>query len=324
MAIENLNSAKNMEEVVETKDVQATTALTPATTAATTDSLNNAEHVESVFTDLDKAAKEVVTPNPEAPVVKAKNIYTKYTLDESVEDFKINAKELSDDSDEDEYLDYDMFDFVYGIVTDDWPRPKNPLGRPIRKFQHTESDDYLKTNSPTGMSQVATDVNGNVVVSANEVNAFDDVKAVCDYYHIRYGEVSPRKSRDSHWAFNFTIYVPQTSDGYPVMVEDFFSHYGLTMEDVIADHKVGKGKVANWGKTYDSKVTKDRNKDLNEFEVQRVFDEYVRKAANSNDPLSDFIRDMFATMDDRGLTYSANKLRKQFMNEFEDDFGDDE
>lgn len=314
----------NIKNVVEATD--AVTAMTPVTASAYVEGEAAAKRVEEVNAELQSKAKEISVENPDAPEVKQKNMYTKLTLDESIEDFKGSFKYLSDESDEDEYLDYDMFDFVYGLVTDDWPKPKNPLGRRMRKFQHTDSDDYVKTNEPTGMSQVSTDMSGNVVVYANDSAAFNDVREACDYYHIQYSDVTPRVNKDSHWAFNMTVYVPMTAEGYPVMVEDFFAQYGWTLQDVIEDHKVGNGKSANWGATYEKRVEKDRKETaeyINNKAVESIFDKFVVSAATNGDaPLEMFLNKMFAELKANNLKFSRAALKKRFMAEFEDDFED--
>lgn len=328
MAIKKMNAINNIAKVVENDLVDNSVVIDPVTADAYIEDVASSEAVETVIDELNKKAEEVATESPEAPEVKVKSIYTdKLKLSESVEDFKLDWQNLSDESDEDEYLDYDMFDFVYGIVTDDWPKPKNPLGRRMRKFQHTDSDDYMKANEPTGMSQVAGDIDGNIVVYANDTNAFSDVREVCRYYHIECDPVQPRKSKDSHWAYNMKIHVPMTSDGYPMMVEDFFAEYGLTLADVIEDHKVGGGKSANWGSTYEKRAEKDR-KDVevytNDSEVEEIFKKHVHKAANSNDPLEGFIKDMFAELEKKELNFSKSKLKKRFLDEFNDDFDEEE
>lgn len=328
MAIKKMNAINNIAKVIESDKINSGAGMDIVTAEAYVEDAVASEHTEEVFTELEKKAEEVATESPEAPEVKVKSIYTdKLKLSESVEDFKLDWNSLSDESDDDDYLDYDMFDFVYGIVTDDWPKPKNPLGRRMRKFQHTDSDDYMKANEPTGMSQVAGDIDGNIVVYANDTNAFSDVREVCRYYHIECDPVQPRKSKDSHWAFNMKILVPMTSEGYPMMVEDFFEQYGLTLSDVIEDHKVGGGKSANWGTTYEKRADKDRKAVgtyANEQGVEDTFEKYVRKAANSNDPLEGFIEDMFAELTEKGLSFSKSKLKKRFLDEFNDDFDDEE
>lgn len=331
MAIEKI-ALENIKDVVENDKVEVSVHLDPVTATAYEQSVAAAEHVEEVTKELEeKAVSEVSESTTEE--VPVENMYTKkLTLDESIDDFRrIDAKSLSDVSDEDLYLDYDMFDFVYGLVTDDWPKPKNPLNHPMRKFMHTGSDDYMKTDSNVGVSQVSTDIDGNVVVYSNAMSDFNDLKEACDYYHLTYHE--PRASRNSemHWNFSFTINVPMTADGYPMMAEDFFAQYGMQMSDVIENHKIS-GKEANWGVTYHKNTARDRKQafdDVNDRTVERIFDKYVVRAANSNDPLEGFINDMFSELDQTQINgtpvvFSKTKLKKNFLKEFEDDFEDEE
>ena len=122
-----------------------------------------------------------------------------------------------------------------------------------------------------------------------------------------------------------TIYVPMTSDGYPMMAEDFFAEQGLSLSDVLEDEGIGGGKRRNWGDTYTKKVNKDRDeatKILNDNTVERIFKKHVEKAARSNDPLDNFIKDLFDELDSLGLTYSKRVVKKRFMDEFDDDFED--
>ena len=321
MTREQLLSTKNIEAAV---DADTVTAMDFCLSAAYQETKNNAQQCEEVFNELDKKAEQVVVDSADTPKYKINNVYTqKLTLDESVEDSASFFKNLSDDSDEDEYLDYDMFDFIYGIVTDDWPRPKNPLNRRIRKFQHTDSDDYIKTNDISGVSQVSTDIRGNIVVFANDPAAFNDVREVCEYYHIKCGQVTHRMSRKSHWKYNMTIFVPMSTEGYPLMVEDFFAKYGLTMKDVIEDHKVG-GKVSNWGITYDKKVAKDRKEFQDRNTTEEIFDKYVKAAgSDGTKPLESFMDDMFNELTAAGVSFSKTKLKKRFLDEFNDDFEHD-
>lgn len=326
MAVEKYIAVDNIAKVAESKIITANTELDPTTANAYIESKEAAEHVTEVVSELEEKANEIITESPKAPEVKEKNMYTKLTLDEDVKDYKALWDAASDDDEEDEYLDYDMHNFIYGIVTDSWPRPKNPLNHPIRKFQYTGEDDYLKTNENKGVPQVSTDFDGNIVVYADTVDAFDDVRAVCEHYHIYCKPVKPKGSKFSRWAFSMTIEVPQASNGYPMMAEDFFDQYGLTMEDVIEDHKVGGGKSANWGKTYKKRTDKDRaelDEIRNNTEVEKIYKKIFNRAAWSNDPLDKFIKELFAELDSAGLKYSKMKLKKRFISDFEDDFEDD-
>lgn len=324
MAVKKFIAVDNIAKVAESDLVTANTELDPTTANAYIESKEAAEHVEEVVSELEEKANDVITENPEAPEVKEKNMYTKLTLDESVVDYK--AIWDSSEDDEDEYLDYDMYYFIYGIVTDSWPKPKNPLNHPIRKFQYTGEDDYIKTNTNKGVPQVSTDIDGNIVVYADEPSAFNDVREVCEYYHIKCRPIKPRLNENSRWAFNMTIEVPKYN-GYPMMAEDFFEQYGLTLEDVIEDHKVGAGKSANWGKTYKKRTDKDRSEldaARNDMEVEKVYKNIYDKAAWSNDSLDVFIKEMFSELDSKRLKYSKQALKRRFINDFQDDFEDEE
>lgn len=328
MAIEKYIATKNIANVIE--DENTLTTIDVGTASAYEDSVAAAQHVEEVVNELDKAAETVVSEEPETPEVKQDNIYTKKaTLDESIDDFNISkttAKRFAEEDDEDEYLDYDMFDFVYGLAVDGWPRPKNPLDHPIKTFQYTGTDDYMKTNSNVGTSQVSSDINGNVVVYGDTVDRFDDIQAVADYYHIRHTKPQKSMSAKSHWNYSLTLIVPTTADGYPMMVEDFFEQYGLTVADVIQDHKVS-GKAANWGNTYAKNAEKDRKnaqKMVNDDLVNQIFEKHRIRCANSNEPVENFLSDLLNELDKNNLEYSKAKIKKQFNDLFNDDFEDEE
>lgn len=333
MAIENL---KNVIENEETP-VDTVVTMTVGMAAAYQEDEKATKHIQEVKKELEDRAEEA-TPEVTAEENKlVDNEYTKevkLTLDESLTDFVMESlleadeiitdvktkdgrsNKTFEDDDEDDYLDYDMFNFIYGLVTDTWPKPKNPLGKKrMRKFQYTGSDDYLDSNSPNGHSQVASSGN-TITVYANEIRDFDDIKAVCDLYQFTYKGPVERQSSVSHWKYSFTIDVPMAAEDYPMMVEDYFEGLGMTLSDVMP---------ASWVAQYNKatgKIEKEQSSAENEFEVQRIFNDYVKKAANSNDPLDGFINDMFAEMSSKGLTYKRNALKKQFKAEFEDDFED--
>lgn len=331
--MDNIDRVINNEEA----PVDAVTALDPTTVDAYQEDVKATKHIQAIKDELEKKAEEatpeVVTEETKLP----NNEYTKevkLTLDESLQDFALTEEALKEDEviapvqdgrsrktyeedDEDDYLDYDMFDFIYGLVTDTWPKPKNPLNKKrIRKFLYTGSDDYLDSNTPDGHSQVASNGDGAITVYSNEMRDFDDIKAICDLYQFTYTGPTERRSSTSHWRYSFTIEVPMTADEYPMMVEDYFQTIDLTLDDVMP---------ADWVAQYRKKskgIEKEQTTAMNDFKVQKIYSDYVTKAANSNDPLEGFITDMFAEMSRQGLTYPKMKLKKQFMAEFDDDFED--
>lgn len=329
MAIENLKRVIENEET----PVDAVTALDVTTVDAYQADAAATARVEEVKDELEKRADDATLEGETVETKVPQNDYTKevkLTLDESFNDFSITeadevlapvedgrSHKTMEDDDEDDYLDYDMFDFIYGLVTDTWPKPKNPLPKKrIRKFLYTGSDDYLDSNTPDGHSQVASDGNGKITVYANEMRDFDDIKAICDIYQFEYTGPIERRSSTSHWKYSFEIAVPMTADEYPMMVDDYFATIGLTLDDVMpADFVIQYNKRSG-------KIEKEQSTALNDFNVQKIYDEFVRKAANSNDPLDGFIRDMFAEMSLKNLKFNQAKLRKAFKAEFEDDFED--
>lgn len=323
--IKKFTAVDNLEKVMENPDIDVVTTVTVGMADAYETSKESAEHVEEVVKELEKVAEPVVTEHDEAPEVPETSIYTKkLTLDESIEDFKLRDEE----DEEDPYLDFDMYNFIYNMVTtESYPKVKIPVqfDHPMRRFDYAGSDDYIKTNSNVGVPQISTDVNSNITLYNDDPDYFDDVKAVCDYYKIKYSDVVPSRNKDSHWKYNMTIFVPSTSSGYPMMAEDFFAEQGLELSDVIEDEGIGSGKRRNWGNTYSKKVDKDRKeaeKILNDGTVERIFEKNVQRAARSNDPLENFLADLFKELDTAGLTYSKRVIKKRFMDEFDDDFED--
>ena len=112
MAIEKI-ALDNVKRVVENEPVEVAAHVDIGTAAAYEESIEAAEHVDEVNTELAKTAESVVTDSPETPKVKEDSIYTKkLKLDESIEEFNFADIDGSKD-DDDRYVDFDMFDFIY-------------------------------------------------------------------------------------------------------------------------------------------------------------------------------------------------------------------
>ena len=311
-------SIENLRRVVDNDHVEVEGMMDVVMADAYAESVDNSKHVDEVKDELSKKADPIVTDSPDTGK-DVKNEYTaKLVLDESVEDFTLTksndgrANKVYEDDDEDDYLDYDMFDFIYGLVTDCWPKPINPLGHRIRKFMYIGSDDYLKTNDPNNRSQVATTGN-SIEVYANTADDFNDIKSICDMYGFSYEGPMAKRSKVSHWNFTFKIHIPLASSGYPEMVEDYFEGIGKTLEDVMP---------ADFCKQYrkrQAKIEAEANKLLNEKEVERVVNHAIMMAARDNDPLDVHLNKLFATLTDAGLTYQKSKIKKLFLDAFADD-----
>lgn len=315
---------------------------------ACTDSVTAAVNLENVETELEDRAKEIMLDAPETPKVKVNNVYTKgLTLDESLSDFDATiiltedtaatdastsaennedtstppaeVKKTRERESEDElysnYLEFDMFDFIMCLVTDDYPRPKHPFGKVFTKFMHAGEDNYT-TNTHSGIPQVSTDTHGNVVIYAMEKERFEDIIAVLDYYGIKHSNVQVRQSAASYWKFRLTIYVPMIAPDYPMLASDYFEDRGLTLSDVI------KVDGANdWSKTHKTKTDREiaaAEKLVQEHIIEDIFTKYVRKAATTEGDLMNFVKEMFAELDARGIEYAPRKLKKKFFDTFDD------
>lgn len=300
---------KNVTRVVD-NDALTTVVVDPVMADAVADAVDAAEKKTKVFDELEKAGECVVSERDEEEETPLDNIYTKpvkITLEEDLEEPAAHTR-VSTTTDED-YLDFDMFDFVYGLVADTDPRPKNPLGRRYRKFAYAGSDDYIHANSHTGVPQVGTEESDKITVYADSVEDFQDIKQICDMYGLTYSGPNPKKSEESRWAYSFTIDVPMIAEDTPMSIEEYFEPRGLTLEDVMGT-AFARGK--------ESRIAKLNN----ESDVKATYDKWVRIAATNEGPLTDFIKKMFDEMNGLGLTFHKGSLTRKFLKEFEDDFED--
>lgn len=331
----NVNKFKPIEniEVATRSDFIARTSIDPVTAIAYDDSVAAAENANKVIDQLEDAAKSIITEDPETIPVKEDTMYTgKFKLDEAMDDYKpIDPKSLSDKSDEDDYLDFDMFDFIYSFVTDSGIdvsyRPINPLGKKsLRKFSYFGYDRYTGDGEAMqGVNQVSVG-NNTIVVYANDLGAFDDIKKICDIYKFNYEGPTERKDSTSHWKYNFTIKVPTTANDYPMDVEDYFESIGMSLEDVMPP-----AFIRNLNRRRDSEY-----KALNDYIVDSIYKKWSDKGGQSNDPVQIFVDGMLAELAETSnklsaesngkqvLTYNAKKLAKQLKDYLEDDFGEED
>ena len=333
MAIEKIIALDNLENVLTDKDIPANVEVDPVTANAYIESKKAAEHVEEVKEELEERAEEIATKNPEEPEVKGKDMYTtKLTLDESLEDFDINAdikKRVNDE--DDRYLDFDMFDFIYNLFsseTDSLIRPKKALSNIKSKrgrsndndkpsFNYSGFDSYTKgedeDNAALGTPQISSDMDGNILLYKDNESDFDIVIDLCNEYKLKYEGPVSRRATWVRWAYSFKIYVPTYSDGMPMSVEDYFEDIGIPLEEVMPQDFISKREAS-------------LNKDTDNSLIDTIYDKWVKKAARSNDPLDIFIKSMFNEMSELDINYSSRKkeLKDKFIAEFDDNFGDDE
>ena len=325
-------SFANLQTVVNAKTPETVGQMDIVMADAVQTSIKNEEHVEGVADNLKKNA-DVVTPDtPKEPETGVKNDFTaKLVLDESLRDFTITeeapvadgrARKVYDDDDEDEYLDYDMFDFVYGLVTDCWPKPLNTLGHKMRKFMYIGSDKYMDSDdadtrdASDGHAQVAS-FGDSIEVYSNNPADFKDIEEVCKLYKFSCSGPHRRRSKSTYWEFSFRVNVPCVSSGYPYMVEEYFETIGKTLEDVMP---------ADFCKQYrkrQARVEAEAKKYINQADVNKMIDKAITAAAQDNtEPLEVHLKRLYADLDAAGLTYQKSKVKKIFMDAFDD--GDEE
>lgn len=334
----------NVHRVVDEKSPEVVGQVDIVTAEAIQADAKVVAHVSEVNKELDQAAQAVTPEKAEEPKTDVKNDFTaKLVLDESIQDFQLNetpklredgrGNKVTDDDGMNTYLDYDMFDFIYGLVTDCYPVPKNPISTPKkRKFMYIGSDNYAgrpensdeidafdlhaqvssEGNKITVYAQEDRKTEGGKTVKLGTVSAFDWIRAVCDLYKFKYSGPNPRKSTDSHWEYSLTITVPCDS-GYPMMVEDYFETLGLTIEDVMDE------KFAASYRKEQAKEQKEAKAYLDSIEIEKKVKNAITAAAQDNSlPLETHLKRLYAELTAAGLKYSKNKIKKQFMDAFDD------
>ena len=327
MAIEKI-AMSNVDKTIKDDSVDTTSVLDIVTADAYEQSIASAEHMSNVIDELNKTAEQIATESPETPEVKEDSIYTKkLTLDESLSEFDFSSIDGSND-DEDRYVEFDMFDFIYTLFssqTDSLVRPIKALsnldgGRGRKKaddassFMYQGSDDYIDDTGEKGIQgvgQISTDVDGNVVLYQDDESRFDKVIELCNEYGFDYEGPTPKRAPWIRWNFSFKVIVPTYADGYPMDVEDYFDKQGIDISEVMPPEFI-KGRAKDYKRMND------------EVDVDATYQKYVRLAANSNDPLEGFIKDMFKDLDSQKVRYDRKELKSRFIAEFEDDFEDDE
>lgn len=324
----------NLQNVVDAKAPATVGQMDVVMAGAVQDNIKNEEHAKEVDDTLQKSADAVTPEATKDAETSVKNDFTaKLILDESLTDFTMTeeapvadgrARKVYDDDDEDEYLDYDMFDFVYGLVTDCWPKPINPLGHKMRKFMYIGSDKYMDSadadtrDSSDGHAQVAS-FGDSIEVYSNNPADFKDIEEICKLYKFGCSGPHRRRSKSTYWEFSFKINVPCVSSGYPYMVEEYFETIGKTLEDVMP---------ADFCKQYrkrQARVEAEAKKYINQAEVDKMIDKAITAAAQDNtEPLDAHLKRLYADLDAAGLTYQKSKVKKVFMDAFDDGEEDDD
>lgn len=282
-----VESLSNMKDAVEAENPKATTILTPTETQAILDSEKAENQLTEVQDELNSRAKDIETEDPEAPDPKVENTYTaKLNLEEDLQDFgttedKKKPKKVFEDDDLDFFLDYDMYQFIYGLFVSqaEYPPkiPKHLYSGRVNKFLYQGSDSYKLSDGMKGVCQVGSD-GDNVVLYSDKKEDFDSVMKVCDLFKIKYRGPHEKRSSTSRWNWNITIITPLTSPGYPEMLEDYMSKLGLTVEDVMS-----KDFVKNY-REHQQKENDLKNKQLCDRMITKIASKYAKMVSASTAP----------------------------------------
>ena len=141
-------------------------------------------------------------------------------------------------SDEEDFWDYDMFVFITNLFTRDLKqhqRPLNPLGRPHKHFEY-----YPRTVGEP--SPIGVDTEGNILIGANNLKDFNDLKEICDKYKFKYSITEPTNSK---FKYSAKIIVPKTESGTPLDIQDYFESIGIPIEDVMPEWYIKMAKKVN-------------------------------------------------------------------------------
>ena len=229
----------------------------------------------------------------------------------------------------DNFLTYDMFNFIYdmfaaqgdGRFEPEVPEPvRCEVGKKISKFLAAPSDRYTTyAGEDSGQDnyidnyRITSSLNGdNIILYSNTLDEFDWVKKTCDYFKLRY-KIGTRIRNSNRWLYSLTIYVPCEASGYPYLMDEYLEKIGLDYHDFMPNDYI---------KEHD-KAVEDRKKSHakmeNDLRVDKMIKKMIVKAAQNGDqPLKVFLDELFVNLTAAGLTYGKGKVRKQFMDAFDD------
>lgn len=241
-------------------------------------------------------------------------------------DFNISAG-VAEDETKDRHLDFDMFDYLYGLVcyVDSASKVLSPLGHPIQKFDKPhrnkrrnidENGNRIIPNDETSMEhpRVCVDGHNKIILSSDEKEHFDDVLAVCDMYQIKHSEPVRHTAECYYWEWSVELFVPMISDKYPMMLEDYFSSIGVSIDKVMPEW---------WCKAYRSKIQRlndEAEEMLNELRLEKTYKDAVTRCWQRGDiSVEAHLTKLLETLDELGITYKKNVLRQRFLSVFAND-----
>ena len=306
----------NVDNVLDADQPKAVTAADLHIANAYIENKAAEKHVQDVNNDLQKAAKVVTPSTKTTEKTTVNNVFTTTgALEEDVTPVKVDGRANKVIEKEDTtVLDYDMFDFIYGLVTSSEIRPKNPVSMKPRTFLYVGNDKYKPSSNEVsdlsdGHNQVGT--SGNTIdLYSNDETAFDWITEVCKKYKFRYEGPRDAKSTACYWSKVFTIYVPTVSNGYPYMIEDYFETLGLTMEDVMPKAFCDAYRKCQNALQAEIKLLQDARV------VKQKVSAAIRKAALDSEPLKKHLEALYAELDAANLTYLQTDVRRMLYNAF--------
>lgn len=232
-----------------------------------------------------------------------------------------------EESDKDIHLDFDMFDFIYGLVStvSAWEATLSPLDHPLAKFDKPHINQRHKFDANGNKIKVTDDTSNEhprvvsdginaIILHSDKEEHFDDIRKVCDIYKFEYEGPIKHTSLNFYWEWSFKIYVPMAGETYPMLIEDYFDDLGIALEDVMHQR---------WVTQYRSKAArlkKEADKEYNEKKLERMYKEAVTAAwRDGTIPLEVHYNNLTTSLINEGVTYKKNLLRQRFMAEFADD-----
>lgn len=215
--------------------------------------------------------------------------------------------------------DMDMFDFVYSAVStvDSYERIRNPFDHKLFKFDKPvrgKDSDSSEMLNPRVFSD-----GGNITVCSDNLEDFNDILAICEMYKIKNSSPREMPQPTYYWKYHLTIEIPVLSDGYPMLVEDYFSDIGFTLREVMCD------LFCDGYEAHQRRLKKEQDEHLAEVAFKRIYDNAVTYAWQRGDiPLAEHFSNLIQKLTDNGVPFKKTLLRNKFMSEFADDDGDDE
>lgn len=231
------------------------------------------------------------------------------------------------DETRDAHLDFDMFDYIYGLVSTvtAWEATLSPLDHPITKFDRPHINKRRKFDangnkikltdvSSIEYPRVISDGNNSIILRSDEKEHFDDMIQICEMYKFEYEGPIQHTLESIYWEWELRIKVPTISPNYPELIEDYFNDLGIPLEKVM--HK-------RWVTMYRSKMKRlqeDAEERLNTAKLEKHYRKAVTKVwRDSNINPDKVFKELIDALDKDRVKYGKISLKRRFESEFESD-----